>query len=130
MKTSPDWINRLEPNQIFVFGSNLLGIHGKGAAKIARQLFGAQPSEAIGRTGQCYAIPTKRNPAVSLPLPLVAKHVAAFLNYATDHPELEFLLTEIGCGLAGRQSSEIAPMFRGAPGNVLLPVSFVNELTK
>lgn len=106
---------------IFVFGSNLAGRHGKGAALCARNEHGAQYGVGLGRTGKAYAIPTKDEQIRTLPLPRIAGYVADFLNYARQHPELEFQVTKIGCGLAGYQESDIAPMFQGAPGNCHLP---------
>jgi len=107
--------------KIFVFGSNLAGRHGKGAALTARQNFGAQYGVGVGRTGNAYAIPTKGHQLEILPLHVIERYVGSFLDYAVSHPEDEFLVTRIGCGLAGYTDSQIAPFFLYAPANVLLP---------
>jgi len=106
---------------IFVFGSNLAGRHGKGAALYARNLYGAKHGVGVGRTGNAYAIPTKDELIRTLPLPRIAKYVSDFLDYARLHPELEFEVTKIGCGLAGYHEHEIKPMFFDAPLNCRLP---------
>lgn len=106
---------------IFVFGSNLAGRHGKGAALHARQNCGAKYGVGVGRTGNAYAIPTKDERIQTLPLERIAPHVADFLSYARANPALEFEVTRIGCGLAGYTDSQIAPMFAGAPDNCKLP---------
>jgi hypothetical protein len=102
---------------IFVFGSNLAGRHGKGAALEARTVWGAQYGVGKGRTGQSYAIPTKDEHIQTLPLERIELEVRNFLEYACFHPELKFIVTRIGCGLAGYTSQQIAPMFRDAPTN-------------
>jgi hypothetical protein len=117
-------ITKLEPNQIFVFGSNLAGIHGAGAAYQASRSFGAVYGVGIGFTGQCYAIPTKDRNLKTLPLERIKDFVTVFLARARNHPELEFLVTPIGCGLAGYDPKQIAPFFEGAPKNVCLPQEF------
>lgn len=106
---------------IFVFGSNAAGIHGAGAAQWAREHCGAVWGVGVGRTGQAYAIPTKDLHIETLPLPRIRHYVAEFLKYAAAHPELEFQVTRIGCGLAGYTDADIAPMFQGAPANCRLP---------
>lgn len=106
---------------IFVFGSNLAGRHGKGAALHARQMHGAVYGVGVGRTGNAYAIPTKDERIKTLPLERIEKYVADFLAYAKDHPEMTFRVTRIGCGLAGYMDHQIAPMFKGAPKNCVLP---------
>lgn len=121
---TPDYITELKPNEIFVFGSNLAGIHGAGAARIARLLFGAKYKVGVGFTGQCYAIPTKDHMIVTLPLEEIDKHVGKFLMIAWDFPDRIFLVTKIGCGLAGYKPRQIAPMFRHHPPNVILPKEF------
>lgn len=117
-------IRRLGPNEIFVFGSNEAGVHGAGAAKFARQAFGAQQGVGIGPTGRCYALPTKDRRIQTLPLERIRSHVDAFLAHARQHPDRRFLLTAVGCGLAGYSAPEIAPMFSEAPGNVVFPPEF------
>lgn len=106
---------------IFVFGSNLAGRHGKGAALHARESYGAQYGIGVGRTGNSYAIPTKDEHLNPLPLVEIETFVSGFLDYASLHPELEFAVTKIGCGLAGYKEHEIKPMFKGAPLNCRLP---------
>lgn len=106
---------------IFVFGSNLAGRHGKGAAKFAYQNHGALLGHGIGRQGDAYAIPTKGVDLQVLPLDHIAEHVKDFILYAADHPELTFKVTRIGCGLAGYKDADIAPMFKNAPSNCHLP---------
>ena len=106
---------------IFVFGSNLAGRHGKGAALCARNVHGAVYGVGVGRTGNAYAIPTKDKNIWTLPLERIAVYVAEFLEYAKAHPELEFEVTKIGCGLAGYREIDIAPMFKEAPRNCNLP---------
>ena len=97
---------------IFVFGSNLLGIHKKGAALHALQHHGAILGQGIGLQGSSYAIPTKETPARSLDLVQINKFVADFLNYAYYTPEHVYHVTQIGCGLAGWHPNQIAPMFK------------------
>ena len=97
---------------IFVFGSNLLGIHKKGAALEALNKHGAILGQGIGLQGNSYAIPTKQSPARSLDLVQINKFVADFLNYAYYTPEHVYHVTKIGCGLAGWEPCQIAPMFR------------------
>jgi hypothetical protein len=112
---------------IFVFGSNLAGRHGKGAAKFALQKRGAIYGQGEGLQGESYAIPTKdgaRPKMNTLPLDRIQKHVHDFCNFAGTHPELTFELTPIGCGLAGYEYHQIAPMFRDAPSNVIIPDEF------
>lgn len=109
---------------IFVFGSNLAGRHGKGAALWARRMHGAIYGRGEGRQGDSYAIPTKDGKLKTLPLPVIQGGVMTFLQYAREHPELIFAVTPIGCGLAGYRASDIAPMFAFAPDNVQLPPEF------
>ena len=113
---------------IFVFGSNLAGRHGKGAALTARQRYGAIRGRGEGLQGRSYAIPTKDHRLNSLPLSEIRKHVIRFLIFAYDHPELEFQITPIGCGLAGYKPAQIAPFFQDAPDNCVLPCSFLQVL--
>lgn len=100
-------VTTLKPNQIFVFGSNLAGRHGKGAALYARQHFGAIYGQGVGRQGQCYAIPTKDSRIKTLPLTVIKVYVDEFLDYAEQHKDLEFLLTPIGTGLAGYSLNDL-----------------------
>ena len=110
---------------IWVFGSNLGGRHGKGAAKVAHTNFGAQygPAGAHGLTGRAYAIPTKDARLNTLPLADVEASIKEFLQFAKDNPTRKFFVTRVGCVLAGFSDAEIAPLFRGAPANC----SFVQE---
>ena len=103
--------------KIFVFGSNLAGRHGKGAALYARQKCGAVYGQGIGFQGSSYAIPTKDERLNILPLDRIAGFVTEFINFANRHPNLTFQVTRIGCGLAGFKVNQIAPLFRGAPKN-------------
>jgi len=126
-RVTPSSITKLRPLDVFVFGSNEAGIHGAGAALAAAQHFGATRSVANGPSGSSYAIPTKpRDLSVSLPLSTIEKYVAEFVAYATQQQDKCFLVTEIGCGLAGYQPAQIAPMFRdcAALPHVCLPQRF------
>lgn len=130
MKTyhvSPDRITELRSDEIFVFGSNAQGLHGGGAARYAHRLFGAVWGEGVGRTGQCYAIPTMDGAVAA-----IQPYVDDFIRYAAEHPELTFLVTEIGCGIAGYTPEQIAPLFAAAldQKNIRLPGRFVEVLTK
>lgn len=102
---------------IFVFGSNLAGRHGKGAAQHALRHCGAIYGKGVGFQGRSYAIPTKRANLRVLPLSEIRRYVVDFLAFAREHPELQFEVTEIGTGLAGYAHVDIAPMFIGAPKN-------------
>ncbi len=117
-------IESLESHQVFVFGSNASGQHGSGAARTAHERFGAVWGEGHGLHGQSYAIDTMSGLAV------IEREVATFLEFAADHPELELLVTEIGCGIAGYTPEQIAPFFRGAPENVVLPARFLAVLER
>ena len=110
--------------EIFVFGSNLRGAHGKGAALFARQHHGAIYGQGIGLQGNSYAIPTKDERIRTLPLEAIEGHVYWFLVFARERPDLTFRLTPIGCGLAGYSPEQIGPMFKGAPPNVIIPEEF------
>lgn len=107
--------------KIFVFGSNLAGRHGKGAALFARNHRGAVYGQGVGRQGNSYAIPTKGYKLEVLPLSTISEYVSWFIAYAKDNPLLEFEVTPIGCGLAGYKPEQIAPTFKGAPDNCFLP---------
>ena len=120
-RVTPDFITELKEGEIFVFGSNKEGMYGGGAARIAYKEFGARWGEGVGMTGRCYAIPTMDGS-----LDIIRKHVDDFTEYSAAHPELTFLVTRIGCGIAGWRDSEIAPLFGKASelGNVTLPEEF------
>lgn len=106
---------------IFVFGSNLAGRHGAGAALFAHQHHGAIYGIGKGPQGNSYAIPTKDYKLKSLSLYEIEIYVEEFLRYAIAHPELTFEVTRIGCGLAGYKDKDIAPMFLKTPENCILP---------
>lgn len=108
-------------NRIMVFGSNFDGRHGKGSAFFARTNHGAVYGVGVGRTGNAYAIPTKDRYLRTLPLDAIRRFVDEFIYYANAHPDLEFNVTRIGCGLAGYSEEQIAPMFKKAPKNCTLP---------
>lgn len=110
---------------VFVFGSNVAGRHGKGAALYARQHCGAIYGQGEGLQGRSYAIPTKDHELRPLPLPVIEQHVRTFLAFAEAHPELTFHVTAIGCGLAGYRPEQIAPMFALVTNNVHLPDVFI-----
>lgn len=128
MKITPDWISELKPNEIMVFGSNLAGIHGKGAARVAYMKFGAVYGSATGIQGKSYAIPTKDYHLRVLSLEEIKKYVDDFLDYAIHYPEKEFFVSAIGTGLAGYKPKDIALMFKEVPSNVSLPQSFWDVL--
>lgn len=129
MKYTDEYITDLKANEIFVFGSNLKGVHGAGAAKLAREKFGAQMGIGVGITGQCYAIPTKDEMIWTLPLTRIEEYVIDFLDYAKENPEKKFLVTQIGCGLAGYTPEDIAPMFKNHSNNVIIPKEFHEIIT-
>ena len=104
-----------------MFGSNLAGRHGKGAALHARVRYGAEYGVGEGRTGDAYAIPTKDAKLRTLPVSTVRIHVGRFIEYATENSDLFFRVTRVGCGHAGHTDSSIAPLFRDAPMNCMLP---------
>lgn len=106
---------------IFVFGSNLAGRHGKGAALCALKEHGAIYGQAKGLQGDSYAIPTKDAHIKTLPLDRIKEYVQEFLLFADSHPQFMFNVTRIGCGLAGYKDKDISPMFNDAPYNCILP---------
>ena len=128
MKYTPDNITELRLDQVFVFGSNLAGRHGAGAARLAFEKFGAVMGDGVGQQGGSYAIPTKDYQIETLPLHRINHYVGFFLDYARKHSQVEFLVTKIGCGLAGYEPEDIAPMFIGYPSNVILPKEFADLL--
>ena len=111
-------------DSIFVFGSNLAGRHGKGAALAAVHFHGAVYGQGSGRQGNSYAIPTKDQRLQTLPLSIIEHYVKAFLQYALSNPKSLFEVTKIGCGLAGYQEKDIKGMFANAPANCNLPVGW------
>lgn len=104
--------------RVFVFGSNLAGIHGAGSALEAKKNWGAIQGQGSGRQGNSYAIPTKYRPSKVLMLSYIEQYIYYFIRYAAEHPEDQFEVVDIGCGLAGYKPEQIAPMFKGAPSNV------------
>lgn len=118
----------MSKNVIFVFGSNLAGRHGRGAALWAKQHYGAEYGKGVGLTGQAYAIPTKGHDMKVLPLAEVKKHVDYFLEFARSKRDHYFIVTAVGCGLAGHSPFEIAPMFWPTPENCYLNSRFVEAL--
>lgn len=105
---------------IFVFGSNLAGRHGAGAAKFAVDHHGAVYGKGIGIQGHSYGIPTKDQFIKTLPLDIIARHVEVFKDFARRHDELTFYVTPIGCGLAGYKREQIKPFFEDMPSNCRL----------
>jgi len=119
-------ITKLAENEIFVFGSNYAGRHGKGAALTAYRKFGAIQGQGTGLMGRCYGIATKDRNFKVLPLRTIELQIARFLKFARLNTFYTFLVTPIGCGLAGYKYKEIAPLFinNGVPENVILPDEF------
>ena len=118
---TPERISKLGPNDIFVFGSNLAGHHGGGAARIAIDYFGAVYGQGVGLQGNCYAIPTMQGGVET-----IKPYVDEFIAFAATRPDLTFYVTKIGCGIAGFTIGEIAPLFKAALGkpNIRLPREF------
>jgi len=116
-------------NEIMVFGSNTKGIHGAGSALAAREKHGAQLGVGFGRTGEAFAIPTKkyigfmhgRHQFETMTIEEIKPYVDRFIIYANEHPELKFHIVKIGCGLAGHKEELIGPLFQKAPSNCNLP---------
>jgi hypothetical protein len=113
---------------IFVFGSNLRGAHGKGAALVARQQYGAIYGQGVGLQGNSYAIPTKDERLFILPLPHIKGYVDEFIVFAKAHPEMRFQVTQIGCGHAKFTAKDIAPMFVDTPDNCLFDSAWTRFL--
>lgn len=107
--------------EIFVFGSNLAGRHGKGAALFAVQNHGAIYWQGFGLQGDSYGIPTKDKQIQTLPLNEIEPYVTEFVAFAAEHPDWRFNVTRVGCGLAGYTDEQMAPMFKGAPANCVMP---------
>lgn len=120
-RCTPRFVSTLRPNEIFVFGSNLQGIHAGGAARTARLHFGAVMGQGVGLQGQSYAIPTMQGGVET-----IRPYVEEFVAFAKAHPEWTFLVTPIGCGIAGFEPEDIAPLFAAAKAidNITLPASF------
>lgn len=118
-------ITELRPGEIFVFGSNLAGHHGGGAALLAWRKWGAVWGQGVGLQGQAYGIPTMHGGPEA-----IRPYVDEFVGFARRHPELTFLVTEVGCGIAGFTPAQIAPLFADAVGveNICLPQRFWDVL--
>ena len=126
-RVSPQWITTLADDEVFVFGSNLEGLHGGGAALLAYERFGAVWGQGTGLQGKSYGIPTMHGG-----VDVIAPYVDEFIAFAREHRELKFLVTEIGCGIAGFTVEEMAPLFRKALDevNIYLPQRFIDILEK
>lgn len=132
MKVTEDNITTLAENQVFVFGSNESGRHGKGAAKTALK-WGAKYGQAEGLQGRTYGIPTvNASISKSLTVDKIKTYVDSFFVFAKERQDLHFLVTEIGCGLAGLTPKQIAPLFRDAVemGNISLPKRFIRIIRR
>ena len=134
MRYTPEIISSLGGNQIFVFGSNRRGVHGAGAALLARKVFGARRGVGIGLTGKCYALPTKGFEIETLSLSEISVSFQKFIKCVLDNPHLDFLLTKVGCGLAGYTTDDIAREFwhgmehngqKKIPVNLWVPREFI-----
>ena len=123
-RVTPDHISTLQPNEIFVFGSNVNGFHAGGAAAAAMHHFGAVWGQGEGLQGQSYALPTMEG------MDSMRAAVERFTQFAAQHPELRFLVTRIGCGIAGYRVQQVAPLFKDCIRleNVALPADFWAEL--
>lgn len=130
IRVTPENVTKLKKSEIFVYGSNLAGIHGKGAALIAYKKFGATRGRCHGLDNNSYGIPTKDEKIQTLPLERIEKYVNNFLWDAENYPDLTFYVTAIGTGLAGYKVEEIAPMFKRALDikNIFLPQEFITWL--
>jgi len=124
---TPAWIKALKENEVFVFGSNLGGFHAGGAARVALDKFGAVWGQGVGLQGQSYAIPTMHGG-----VDVIKPYVDEFIAFAREHRELKFLVTPIGCGIAGFTIGQIAPLFAAAidDENIILPEDFVKEINR
>lgn len=117
-ESTPERVTELGPGEIFVFGSNAAGSHGAGAALVAYREFGAEWGVGSGLTGRSYALPTMGGKDE------LQREAAAFVEFAARHAELTFYLTKVGCGIAGYAESDVAPLFSGAPPNVVKPAGW------
>ena len=126
-RITPNHITELKPNEIFVFGSNLQGYHGGGAARLAMNQWGAVCGQSTGLQGQTYAIPTMQGG-----IGTIRPYIDQFIKFAQNDPERTFLVTEIGCGIAGFRPADIAPLFKNAINipNIWLPQRFWEILQK
>ena len=119
-----------EDGEIFVFGSNLAGRHGRGAAYAAVKKYGAVYGVGVGKSGNSYAIPTKNEFVITMDIFTISAYVNEFIAFVENHPHLDFFLTRIGCGLAGYKDSQIAPLFKKLKNfdNVSWPEDWVEYL--
>lgn len=126
-RTSPPRIEKLKDNEVFVFGSNIAGHHGAGAARLAMNKWGAKWGKGIGLEGQTYGIPTMQGGVET-----IKPYVDAFIDFTKKHQDKIFLVTEIGCGIAGFTPEDIAPLFKEAETveNIHLPERFWEVLNK
>ncbi len=126
-RITPNHITELKPNEIFVFGGNLQGYHGGGAARLAMNQWGAVWGQGTGLQGQTYAIPTMQGG-----IGTIRPYIDQFIKFAQNDPERTFLVTEIGCGIAGFRPADIAPLFKNAINipNIWLPQRFWEILQK
>lgn len=124
-RLTPEPVTTLEEDEVFVFGSNEAGIHGAGAARKALE-FGAVMGVGVGERGNTYALPTKDANILTLPTEKIAEYAEQFVQHAALSPHRTYLLTRVGCGLAGYTDEDIAPLFDGAAevGNICLPPEF------
>lgn len=124
---TPERISELKDNEIFIFGSNLSGAHGGGAARLAYERFGAVWGNGVGLQGQSYAIPTMQGGVET-----IRPYVDDFIMFAKEHKQFTFLVTRIGCGIAGFRDEDIAPLFKEAEdvANIILPKEFVEIIQK
>jgi len=124
---TPNRISRLAEGEIFVFGSNLGGFHAGGAARAAVDRFGAIWGQGVGLQGQSYAIPTMHGG-----VDVIAPYVDEFIAFAREHRDMRFLVTRIGCGIAGFAVEEMAPLFAAAidDENIILPEDFVRVIER
>ncbi|MBD5231747.1 MAG: hypothetical protein K2M14_06080 [Muribaculaceae bacterium] len=127
LQYTPENITSLGPDEVFVFGSNLAGMHGGGAARVAFERFGAKMGQGVGMQGQSYAIPTMQGGVET-----IKPYVDDFIELAREWDQTTFYVTRIGCGIAGFKDSQIAPLFAEALKlyNIRLPKSFVEEINK
>ena len=126
-RVTPWNIRKLYDGEIFVFGSNLAGMHGGGAARAAVRHFGAIMGQGVGLQGRSYGIPTMQGGVDT-----IKPYVDEFITFAKAHKELTFLVTRIGCGIAGFKPADIAPLFKDAVDveNIWLPDDFWDVLLK
>lgn len=117
----------IKPDEIFVFGSNLAGRHGAGAARDAVTKYGAIYGQGVGLQGRSYALPTKDASIATLPLPAVDQAIDDFMKFAESRPELRFYVTPVGCGLAGYTREQIKPLFEGMPANCRFAETWAEE---